>query len=247
MVWLCWEHLSFPMRLDMPIMSGHRGMLLYQATAPLQGPKISAGMKPPGKATREQGETETSTKLPLPLSPHPPTCQSFVLNQLQRRGASVPCRGCGGTFLDPGPLLVPGCCCSPQQTFEALAQSSLQTICFTGYSTVFPKHSYSAPFQPFPAEYFYAAKFLCSTKLYPAEGIFVTNTLGSSFPSLSLCDLQFLFLIPVQRRHKCLSFLFPPKTCVVQRHDLDACFCKQRWPQCYTKIHVTESACSSLS
>lgn len=108
----------------------------------------------------------------------------------------------------------------------------------------FPK---AHPSSLFLAGYFYAAKFLCSTKLYPAEGIFVTNISGASFPSLSLCDLQFLFLIPVQRHHKCLSFSFPSKTCVVQRHDLGVCFCKQLWPQCYTKIHVTESACSSLS
>lgn len=129
MAWLCWEHLSFPVRLDMTIMSGHRGMLLYQAAALLQGPKISAGVKPPGNAARDQEKIENSTKLPCPLSSHPPTCQSFVLNQLQGRGASVPCQGCGGTFLDPGPLLEPGCCCcSPQQTFEALAQPSLHTI-----------------------------------------------------------------------------------------------------------------------
>lgn len=68
--WLCWEHLSFPMQLDVPIVSQLRGMLLDQAAAVLQGTKISAGVKPAGKAAREQRETETSTKLPLPLTPH---------------------------------------------------------------------------------------------------------------------------------------------------------------------------------
>lgn len=116
--WLCWALLSFPMQLDMPIVSQHRGMLLYQAAAVLQGPKISTGVKPPGKAAREQGKIETSTELPLPLSP---TCQSLVPNQLQR-GASAPHQGGGGTFLEPGLVLVPGC--SPQQTLEALAQPS---------------------------------------------------------------------------------------------------------------------------